>query len=191
MNEHAKRNAMYTLVAGLVLLAYAKFSGFEGVSEDRFFNFTVDFFNGMLWVGGAGFVLAAGLSWAGKTSGLILDAFLSGACGLIMLLCGGYWLVDAWKDQGFIFQYALYVLFGLFFCKAGCTSFGLFKRSRAELMTAGQAGGATDVPKEPEPIHPASVHPDSLPKDGQPPPEDGYLAALSKEKDEPPTDPPQ
>ncbi|MFH1417644.1 MAG: hypothetical protein ABII12_05075 [Planctomycetota bacterium] len=191
MNEHAKRNALYTLVAGLVLLAYAKFSGFEGVSEDRFFNFTVDFFNWMLWIGGAGFILAAGICWAGKTVGLLLDAGLSGLCGLILLLCGGYWLVDAWKAQGFVFQYALFALFGLLFCKAGCTSYGLFKQSRAGQFAAAPAVGAPAEPTEPEPPHPASVHPESLPRNGQPPPEDGYLAALSKEKDEPPTDPPQ
>ena len=55
--------------------------------------------------------------------------------------------------------------------------------------TVGINGGLSPPYSAPvaEAVHPASVRPAALPKDGEPPPPEGYLAALAKEKDEPPT----
>jgi hypothetical protein len=180
MYEPARRNAGYTLIAGLVLLAFGLLSQPAYLVEDQdFYNRSLSLFFGTLKAGGGVLLLVAVLSFAGLRIGLLLDAVTSGACGLVMILCSAYWV----KFDGLDVSNALFIVFGILFVRAAFVSFSVFK---GEAPSAGRpAIAAADAPAS-DPVHPASLHPDSLPNEGEPPPPEGYLAALSKDQGEPP-----
>ena len=186
MYEPARRNAAYTLIVGLVLLLYAWMSNPVYSTElGSFYNATIDVFFWTLKIGGGAFVLIALLGFAGLRVAVLLDAFVSAVSGLVMLLCGAHWI----KETGFDLPRLLFVFFGVMFLRAAIGSISSFKGGESIAPIAAgaaepqaQAGGA---PAD-EPAHPASEHPESLPAEGEPPPPDGYLAALSKDKTEPP-----
>ncbi|HVP12367.1 MAG TPA: proline-rich domain-containing protein [Phycisphaerae bacterium] len=185
MYEAARRNAAYTLIVGCVLLVYGWMSSPIHYDElGPFYNTSVEVFFWILRLGGLAFVLIAVLAFMGLRLALFLDAAVSMICGLFMVLCGGYWI----KETGLDLSRILYVVFGVMFLRASMSSLALF---RGQAPAGPETPGGTEARPHPgdaaseEPPHPASVHPDSLPKDGQPPPE-GYLAALSKDKTEPP-----
>lgn len=119
MSEHAKRNAAYTVFAGLILLAYGWLHSFQGISDDAFHSATLHVFTWTLRIGGAALVLVAVVCYLGGHVGLLLDAIISILCGVAMGFCGVYWIIT----DGFNLQYALYVLFGLIFAKASWASF--------------------------------------------------------------------
>lgn len=190
--EDARRNAGYTLLAGAVLLFYGWYQAAEGITENAFYNQTVDFFYWTLKIGGGALILVSGICFLGLRFGLVLDALVSVICGVVMAFCGGYWM----SVEGMNLHYMLFVVFGLIFCRAAFASLALYGRSGGCVAGASAAsdsacendaappGGAE---ADAGPVHPASVHPASLPKDGEAPPADGYLAALSKEDEEPPS----
>ena len=186
MYEPARRNAAYTLVVGLVLLLYGWMV--RPVYSDElgsFYNATLDVFFWTLKLGGGVFVAIGVLSFTGLRVALLLDALASAICGAVMLLCGLYWM----KETGFDLSRILFVFFGVMFLRAATGSISLFSGSESAAAVAADAAGppehAGGTPAD-EPAHPASQHPDSLPGEGEPPPPDGYLAALSKDKTEPP-----
>jgi hypothetical protein len=186
MYEPARRNAVYTLVMGLVLLLYGWTTGpLYDDTLGSFYNSTIDVFFATLRFGAVVFIVIAVLAFAGLRWALLLDSLASMICGLVMLLCGGYWIMET----GFSLMPGLFVLFGVLFLKAAMSSFSLFKqgdsispRAAALAPTESDAGNSHAA----EPPHPASLHPDSLPGEDQPPPPEGYLAALSKEQSDPP-----
>jgi hypothetical protein len=184
MYEPARRNAINSLLVGVVLLAYGFYwSPIYLVDDTGIHNTTITAFFWMLRLGGVVFILVAGLLYAGLRFALLLDALVTGACGLILGGCDLYWIAEDGPD----IQEALYLIFGLLFLNAAFGSFRLYRRggsAESPVGASAAAGGQAAVPSD-EPPHPASVRPDSLPQDGSPPP-DGYLAALSKEKGEPP-----
>ena len=195
MND-AKRNAGYTFLAGAVLLFYGWYQSAEGISENAFYNQTVDVFYWTLKFGGGALILVSGICFMGLRFGLILDAAASVICGVVMVFCGGYWI----SVDGVNLQYMLFVMFGLIFCRAAMTSLTLYGRSggaagfdgnvagvSTEPASVGKSEAAVPAEAEAGPVHPASVHPASLPEEGETPPADGYLAALSKEDEEPPS----
>lgn len=184
MSQQARRNAGYAAIAGLVLLAYGlvttpvfhvdEVSGTEEGYE--LFNASLHVFYAMLRFGGGALILTAGLCFAGIRFGILVSGVITGLCGLIMLACGGYWVsIDGW-----VLSDILYLLFGFIFVRDAYLTLSLFRMGEPV-----PAQAATPVYDEPP--HPAGVHPESLPRDGEPPPADGYLAALSKEDEEPPT----
>ncbi len=193
MNEQAKGNAPWTALAALLMLYYGWAVGTIGISDSDFYNTVVDVFNWMLRVGGVCLLLVAMICFAGLRIGLLLDALVSGICGLVIIFCAVVYI----KFDGLDLYYLLYVLFGGLFVNAARNAGASFLRTAPGATGQGSTGkqgwfGAksSDAPttaQPAEPPHPASIRPDSLPKDGEPPPPDGYLAALSKEDEEPPT----
>jgi hypothetical protein len=203
MNQQAKDNAVWAGIAALLMLVYGWRYGTVGISDSGFYNTTVAVFNWMLRIGGIGMAGVAIICFAGLRVGLLIDVLVSGICGLIMVACAGYWLLSG----GFGFNDLLFLAFGGMFLNAarGCWSAyaasGPAAVGGASAVGGPAAGGGPSAgrgwlgvkplqppkpPSPPEPPHPASVRPKTLPEDGQPPPE-GYLAALAKEDDEPPT----
>jgi len=151
MSEHAKRNAAYTVFAGLILLAYGWLHSFQGISDDAFYVTTIHVFNWMLRIGGAALVLVAIVCYLGCHAGLLMDAMISALCGVVMGFCGIYWIVY----DGFNLQCALYVLFGLIFAKAAWASFRSFRSGPStgepESPPAHAAAGAAADPPPPYP----------------------------------------
>jgi hypothetical protein len=94
-------------------------------------------------------------------------------CAIIWIASGG----------GLDMQDLLILIFGGFFVSGARRSLSEYRSVRP--AAAPPVARARSV--ESQPPHPASIRPASLTgADVEPPPE-GYLAALSKEKDEPPT----
>ncbi|MBN2559665.1 MAG: hypothetical protein JXQ75_01875 [Phycisphaerae bacterium] len=199
MSQDAKDNATWAGIAGLLMLVYGWGMGLAGTSDDDFYNTTVAVFDWMLKIGGLCMVVVAVVCFAGQRTGLLIDVLVSGTCGLIMVLCGIYWLLN----DGLYIRYMLYIVFGGMFLKAARDCWLSYFASGAvptgDAATNGAGGRGwlgvkpLEPPKPPNPPkaeapHPASIRPKSLPKDGEPPPE-GYLAALAKEEDEPPAAP--
>ena len=191
MNQHAKNNAMWVGIAALLMLYFGWFAGTVGVSDNEFYNTTVDVFNWMLRIGGICLLIVAILCFARARIGLLFDAVISGIVGLIMTLCAAYWLACG----GVVLQYLVYLFFGGLFLNAARGSWIAYAASGPESTVASSGGRGwfgvkpLEPPQpepEPEPPHPASIRPKSLP-DGDEPPPDGYLASLAKEDDEPPT----
>ena len=182
MNQHARDNALWAGIAAAMLLFFGWGTSGWLIPADatEFYETTIWVFDWMLKIGGILLAVVAVLCFAGIRLALLCDTFVSGVCGLIMVACPLFWILS----DGFGLQYVMYVVFGFMFLNAAR---GCWVSYRA---TGGPRRPAPLVPsiapRAPEPIHPASVHPDSLPADGEPPPPDGYLAALAKEKDEPP-----
>jgi hypothetical protein len=192
MNRKAKDNALWIGIVAVLMLYFGWGVGLVGISDNAFYNTTVDIFYWMLKIGGICLLAAAILCFAGLRIGLLLDAVVSAVCGLIMVSCSAYWLID----EGVNLQYVLYVLFGVMFLNAARRSWSSYTATgpgQPDEPSGGQGWLGVKpleppkAPAPPEPPHPASIHPQSLPKDGEPPPPDGYLAALADEEDEPPT----
>lgn len=202
MNQHARQNAFSVGIAAMVMLVYGFAFGGFGLAPDLgpFYETTIHVFNGMLKIGGVALAVVAVLSFAGWRAALLCDFLISGMCGIIMALCGVYWTV---QERGFDLQNILILVFGIMFVRSALMSWSLFV---PDMETSGVDSGGGESPKrggwfgrkstpaqgpqepaQPEPIHPASIHPSSLPGEGEAPPEEGYLAALSREDEEPPT----
>ncbi|HKQ49193.1 MAG TPA: hypothetical protein VJZ71_14070 [Phycisphaerae bacterium] len=200
----ARQNALQAGVSALIMLIIGWAFAAKGVSASTFYNTTVDVFFWSLRIGGIAMAISAALCAADFRIGLLVEAMTSALCGLLMTLIAVYWLVDA---GGLDLQYLLYVIFGVGFITTTASALRSYRAigsnggqsPRYQTADEARAGGVFGVPsgggQSPhymatpvaEAVHPASVRPASLPKEGEPPPPEGYLAALAKEKDEPPT----
>jgi len=176
VNQHARNIAGNAAFAAAIMLVFGWLMGGLVTSRtEAMYVLAVEAFNWMLRIGGIAMLLVAALCYAGKTAGLVLDFVVSGFCGAIMLACGGYWLVlDIRAGGGSGLQDVFVVLFGFLFVRAAMQSWG---------RLGGE--GSAAPPEEGKP-HPASIHPESLPREGEAAPPEGFLAALSREKDRPP-----
>lgn len=155
-------------------------------------SFTV--FYGMLKIGGICLLLIAAVCWTGRPIALVLDAIVTTLCGLIMVGCAVCWTIF---EKSMDLQNLLIFIVGIMFTRSGFANGSLFVRGEGAFE--GKSGGKSwfgiptleppgaQEPPVPEVPHPASLKSDALPGEGEPPPDEGYLAALSKEKDEPPS----
>ena len=196
----ARQNAIQAGVSALIMLIIGWAFAAKGVSASTFYNTTVDVFFWSLRIGGIAMAIAAALCAADFRIGLLIEAMTSAVCGLLMTLIAVYWLIDA---GGLDLQYLLYVIFGGGFITTAASAMRSYRalgmqgadipaeREERSGGVLGVPGGGQSPPYQrapvPEAVHPASVRPASLPKESEPPPPEGYLAALAKEKDEPPT----
>lgn len=192
MNRHAKSNAIWTGIAALMMLYFGWGSSLVGTSENAFYNTTVDIFTWTLRVGGICLVVVSAVCLAGLRVGLLLDALASGITGLSFVLCAAYWLA---AGGGFDINDLLILIFGGMFLKSARECWTAYAASAADVQAAAPTNrgwfGVKPLeppkpPAKPEPPHPASIRPKSIPEGGEPPP-GGYLAALAKEDEEPPT----
>ncbi len=184
MNHPARQNALWAGIGAMLMLYYGWRVGLQGTTPSNFYNTTVDVFDWMLKFGGIGLAIVAVLCFVGQRVGLLLDVFVSGICGTIMILCAVYWLgYGLMHGSGVDLQDLLFLIFGGMFVSSAR---GCWTAYRTSAAAGGRQAVQTTVLSPPvAPVHPASVRPVSLSEDGKPPPE-GYLAALAKEKDEPP-----
>lgn len=197
MNEHAKQNAFFAGIAGLMMLGYAFGMGMSPrFDHGPVYAFSFNLFDWMLKIGGAALLIVAALCFSGRSIGMFLDAIVSKLCGIIMVGCAVCWTV---YEGGLDLTNLLIGIFGVMFIKSAITNWRLyFSRAgtgepiRRESERRWFSGAVLEPPKAqpppgPRPIHPASLQSEVLPKDDEPPPPEGYLAALAKEKEDPPT----
>jgi hypothetical protein len=175
----SRQNAVQSGIAAVMMLIFGWAFASKGISSSAFYNATVAVFYWSLRIGGIGLAIAAALCAANLRVGLLIDAVVSGLCGALMALIAVYWLIDA---GGFDLQLFIYLIFGGGFMSAAVSAMRSYRAMESE---SGRARAYTAPVAEP--VHPASIRPAALPKDGEPPPPEGYLAALAKEQDEPPT----
>lgn len=138
-----------------------------------FYNFSVHWCNWSLRIGSILFLIAAVACYAGIAAGLLLDAVVTACCALMFLVVGANW-----SSYGFVNGY-LFVIFAFMFGTAARRSFQIWKSMRGVPLPSDRTPPA-------RPLHPAEIHPDVLPKADEPPPPEGYLARLAREKREAP-----
>lgn len=182
MNRYAKLNAPMVTLAGAVMLFWAWYTrgGWSyPASASAFFVFTLHAFDWMLLVGGAAMVTVGIVCFSGARIGLLLESIVSGICGVVMLVCAGTWLSNGSLGPNTI----LIGFFGFTYVSGARSAWAMYRGSAATPGPPGVRVSAPVVPAAPPPPHPASQASSALPKDGEPPPEEGYLAALAKEED--------
>jgi hypothetical protein len=177
MNQYARQNASYTGFSGLMMLAYGWGMGIHGTSSSAFYNMTVAVVQGVLKFGGIALVAVAVISYMGLGVSLILEAIASGICGAILVMGSLYWMISG---QAFGMIDFIFLIFGGLLLKDAVSA---WQALRLKPRTA----PLPVQPARPEPIHPASVRSSVLPGVGEPAPEEGYLAALAREQEKPPT----
>ncbi len=182
MTDRYRQVATHALAAGLLMSVFGWFFASTGISKSEFYNTMVDVFYWMLRIGG-GLMMIVGVCCIVQLRGALLaDAMVAGLCGLVMLLYSASGLLSG---VGIHLNHIVVLVLGLMFLGSARQSMVLFAAEGASIVARPGVDRAAAPPVES--IHPASVHPRSLPTELEPPPPDGYLAALSKEKDEPPT----
>ena len=170
-----RANAANTAFAAILMLLYGwYFSGATGLSKDPTYNAAVDVFPWALRGGGVLMLIAAIVSFMGLRVGLLIDSIATGLSGVALGACALVWLT---KSPSIDVQDVVILVFSLILVRAAWIAWQMFSGPPARPAP----------PPPPDPIHPASLRPESLPKEGEPPPPDGYLSALAKEKEEPPT----
>lgn len=181
MENHSRQAASYTAFSGLVMLLYGAYlfsTGFSAVSSaPAIYSAAIELFKWTLLVGGLLLLVTAVVCAVGHRAGLILDAVISGVCGALLVGCAGIWFA---KGRGFDIQDAVVMIFGVILVREAMGSWKIY------VASASQTGFPVDLVREPEPIHPASIRPESIPE-GDEPPAEGYLAAMAKDKQEPPS----
>lgn len=184
MHGYAKENAFFTALAGLVMLAYGWYSvalyGDLGPLHDA----SVTAFFLVLRYGGLIMIAAAAYQYTGQRLSLLVDAVVTGGCGLVLLLCGATWI--ALERSVADLNNILVPVVSLFLLRSGLASFAAYRGSGESVPPAGRRVAAQARPAAPPAPHPASLASSALPREDEPPPAEGYLAALAREKDEPP-----
>ncbi len=177
MNRHAKDNAGFSLTAGLILLAFGFYFGIGSyIDHGPFYVFLIHLFRWTVRLSGFAFLVIAGISWMGHRVGLLLDAIVSALCGGVMVGCVIGWM---FFERGLDLINVVSVLLGLMLLRSGYTNLLVFRESASD---PGRPRGAFPTIVQ----QPLNISSTVLPKEGEPPPPEGYLAALAKEKDDPP-----
>lgn len=182
MTDRIRAIAGQAVVAGLLMTFYGWFMSGKGISSSTAYNTMVDVFYWMLRVGGPLLLVGAAICYTGMRAGALFDGIVTGVCGLVMI---AYGISGLPTGVGVGLNNMLALIFGALFISSARRSLAIYGHSRAESAPTERV--AVQIARPVEPVHPASVHPDVMPGVEEPPPPDGYLAALSREKDEPPT----
>lgn len=183
MDNRYRFVASQALFAGALLTIYGWFLSAKGISSSVAYNAIVDVFYWTLRVGGPLMLLAGAACFAGLRPGILIDAVAAGICGVVMLV---YALAGVFTGVGIGVNNLLALVFGVLFLSSARRSMEYYLSSRGSPARMG-ARPAPEARPVAEAVHPASVRPASLPAEGEPPPEEGYLAALAREDDEPPS----
>ncbi len=192
---------MFGGFTGLLMLGYAYFQPLGGDPDlGAVYVISFDVFNLTLYVGGTLLLVAAALGTAGIGAAALLDAVVSCLSGVLMLACAACWTVF---EGAFDLINLMILIFGLVMARSGIRGLASYRA----MVSRGSSGGspvrgasrgwfgtqrgspsAPVPPVAPERVHPASMASSALPNADEAPPEEGYLAALSKEQDDPPSD---
>lgn len=171
MNQNAKLNASTVAFAGALMLFWSWYSG-----SWTYPDFATVMFDWMLLVGGIAMIGVAVVCYLGARIGLLLETIVSGICGVIMLVCAGTWIVKGLMGINTV----LIGIFGVMFVSAARSAWSMYQ---SDSGSGPHVAAQLAAPVAPPPPHPASQASPALPKDGEPPPEEGYLAALAKEEE--------
>lgn len=201
MNQDVRENAWYCGLSGLVMLGFAFLQPLSALYDHGpLYAGSFDVFRSTLLGGGTLLLVIAALSVANLGVAALMEAIVTSLSGTLMTACAICWTVY----EGTIDVTNLLVLvFGLLMAQSGIRGLMAYRviASRESVGAAPERTASTGwfglkrggppvpaPPVAPEPTHPASLASSALPKAGEAPPEEGYLAALSKERDEPPGD---
>lgn len=178
-SNYVKQHASIAAFPGVMMLLYYFFQRL-GPARDfgTFYDLTFPILNYTMLVGGIAYLAIAMACTTGRLIFFLIDAIVTIVVGAVMLFAGLSWL-SITKSIG-LYE-ILFVMFGMYFLRSGYIGFVQYRVLAAGRGTHRVAEAST--PPEPQAPHPASLPSDALPKDGDPPPEEGYLAALAKEKD--------
>ncbi len=204
MNEDVRQNAFFCGLSGVLMLGYAWVSTFAPFADidAAIYIMSFDVFRLTLYAGGTSFLVVAGLCATGIGVAALLDSGVSSLSGVLMLACAVCWIGFEWRADDMFFN-LLVLVFGLLLAQSGIRGLASYRATTSRRSAGGSAGrpasrslfGARDPvppkpaapkPAAPEPVHPASLASSVLPNTHEAPPEEGYLAALSKEQDETP-----
>lgn len=183
MDHRYRFIASQSLFAGALLTIYGWFLSARGISPSDTYNTIVDVFYWTLRVGGPLMLLAGAACFAGLRPGMFIDAAAAGICGVMMLV---YALAGVFTGVGFGVNNLLALVFGVLFLSSARRSMEYYLSSRRAHANV-EARPAREARPVFEAVHPASVRPASLPAEGEPPPAEGYLAALARENEDPPS----
>lgn len=187
-NQYARQNGFYALVASLLMLYYGFGPGlWSGFDHGQIYSASFHVFNWVLKGGGLCLLAVAAFSFTGSRLALLFDFLVTGVSGTLMALCAACWTIF---ERAVDLQNLLVLVFGAMFIRSALGSWSAYGAATRRIDdTAPGRREPASVPKaiaKPTPVHPASVHPKSLPRHGEPPPEEGYLAALAREDEDPP-----
>lgn len=182
MTDRIRAIAGQAVIAGLLMTFYGWYMSGKGISSSTAYNTMVDVFYWMLRLGGPLLLVGAAICYQGVRVGALFDGIVTLACGIVMV---GYGISGLPTGVGVGLNNMLALVFGAIFIQSARRSLAVYRHSRTE--SAPDERAAVQIARPVEPVHPASVHADVMPGAEEPPPPDGYLAALSREKDEPPT----
>ncbi len=180
-NKYAQYNASTVAFAGFLMLFWAWFAGDWYYPRDasRVFVLSLHAFDWTLIIGGVAMLIVAAICFLGQRVGLLLETIVSGAIGLVFLLCAAIWVIGSSIGM----QTILNGIFGFMFVSAARSAWTMYRSGAPDLTTTGFPVQAVKAPEAPPAPHPASLASSALPKDGEPAPDEGYLAALAKEED--------
>ena len=87
--------AMMLLIGG-----YLHYIGLTGVSDSQLYNLSIPVLVWVLLLGGTLMLAVSGLCFLGWRYALAADTVVSGLSGILILLCGGVWLMNSDLFQG-------------------------------------------------------------------------------------------
>lgn len=185
MSDSLRSNGPYSLIPAGLMLYFGWFVLTPWEQPDSFLQTTGNILCWTLRYGGIGMGLVALLYFAGQPAARPLETVVSGLSGLLMIFCGGYGVVRSGVGN---FQAVLYVVFGLMFLREARQAWRVHAAIRMNSGPENIVAAARPVSSLPEEApHPASIRPASLADADRSPPPEGYLDALAKEDDKPPT----
>lgn len=181
-NKYAQYNASTVAFAGFLMLFWAWYSGGGWVypaDASKVFVFSLHAFDWTLIIGGVAMLIVAAICFLGQRVGLLMETIVSGAIGLVFLLCAAIWVIG----NSIGMQTILNGIFGFMFISAARSAWKMYNAGAPDRTTSGFPVQPVRAPEAPPTPHPASLASSALPKDGEPAPDEGYLAALAKEED--------
>ena len=181
-NKYAQYNASTVAFAGALMVFWAWYSRGEWnypADASKLFVFSLHAFDWLLIVGGVSMLIVSVFCYLGMRVGLLLETIVSGTCGMVFVLCAVTWIANG--STGL--QTFLNFIFGFMFVSAARSAWSMYSAGAPDRTTSGFPVQTPAAPVAPPAPHPASLASSALPKDGEPAPDEGYLAALAKEED--------
>jgi hypothetical protein len=119
--QQASEIAFSAAIGAGLMLFVGFFFNLKGIGNSDFYDLSVDGFTWMMKIGGALMAVVAALLWAGLRPALLVDAILTLALGLLMLIIGAVWM--AFRD----YQGILLLIFGAIYLRSGWGSWAAFR----------------------------------------------------------------